>query len=54
MNNNEMAYREFTVRGRVYSGNESHAKHGVYWAIANSDEAERFLIDEVTVEGETK
>jgi hypothetical protein len=50
-----MAYREFTVTGKIYSPNESVAKHRVYWAIANSEHQDEFLIDEVTIKnGETK
>jgi hypothetical protein len=50
-----MAYREFTVKGRIYSPNESVAKHRVYWAIQNSEYQDEFLIDDITIEnGETK
>lgn len=50
-----MTYRDFTITGRVYSGNESHAKHLVYWAIRNSETEEDVIIHSVTIEnGETK
>jgi hypothetical protein len=47
----EMKFREFVVRGRVYSPNQSVANHRVYWAIANSEHQDDFLIDEVFVAG---
>lgn len=49
MSNNEMAYREFVVRGRVYSGNETHAKHSVYWSLANSEWSDQILIDGIEI-----
>jgi hypothetical protein len=50
-----MAYREFTITGKIYSPNESVAKHRVYWAIANSEHQDEFLIEDITIEnGETK
>ena len=45
----EMKFREFIVRGRVYSPNESVANHRVYWAIRNSEHEDVILIDEVNV-----
>lgn len=45
----EMKYREFVVRGRVYSGNESHATHTVYWALADSSN-EPVLIEQIAIE----
>jgi hypothetical protein len=55
MTEDNWAHREFTVTGRIYSPNESVAKHRVYWAIANSEYQEDFLIDEITIEnGGTK
>ena len=50
----EMKYREFTVTGKIYSPNESVAKHRVYWAIRNSENEGEFLIGNITIEnGET-
>jgi len=50
----EMGYRKFTVTGKIYSPNESVAKHRVYWAIANSAHEHEFLIGEITIgDGET-
>jgi len=48
----DMRYREFTLRGRVYSGNESHARHSVYWSIGASPYDSDILIDEIQIEGE--
>lgn len=50
----EMAFREFVVRGRVYSGNTSHARHSVYWALENSVQSDEILIDEIKIEGENQ
>ena len=55
MTEDTMAYREFTVKGKIYSPNESVAKHRVYWAIANSENQDEFLIGDIIIEnGETK
>lgn len=48
----EMAYRSFVMRGRVYSGNESHARHSVYWAINSSPYDTDILIDDIEIETE--
>jgi len=45
----EMQFRTFVVRGRVYSGNRSHAKHSIYWALADSGWSDEILIDEITI-----
>jgi len=52
MEDNEMTFREFTIRGTVYSGNSSHAEHTVYWAIRNSASDGSILIDEIIIEDE--
>jgi hypothetical protein len=52
MTDNEMTFREFTIRGTVYSGNASHAEHTVYWAIRNSDSDSAIMIEEITIEAE--
>lgn len=44
-------YREFVIKGRVYSPNDSVAKHRVYWAINDSEYQDEILIDEVNVSG---
>jgi urease accessory protein UreH len=49
VNETEMQYRDFTVTGRVYSGNKSHAKHSVYWAIRNSEQGNEILIDNIKI-----
>ena len=55
MDSPEMTYRDFTITGRVYSGNESHAEHLVYWAIRNSETEEDVIIHSVTIKnGETE
>ena len=49
----EMKFREFVIRGKVYSGNESHAEHSVYWAIRNSEADSDILISDIEItEGE--
>lgn len=51
----DMQFREFNVRGLVYSGNENHARHSVYWALVNSEQSDQFLINEIEItERETK
>lgn len=46
-----MAYRTVTMKARVYSGSDGHAKHTVYWAL--QDLEHDVLIDSLEVE-ETK
>lgn len=48
----EMKYREFTVRGRVYSGNRSHATHTIYWALAEQRRRSGYdvLIDDIVIQ----
>jgi hypothetical protein len=49
----EMKFREFVIRGKVYSGNDSHARHSVYWAIRNSEADSDILISDIEItEGE--
>jgi hypothetical protein len=45
----EMEYREVTVNARVYSGSDDHAKHGVFWALSESEHIESILIDEIKI-----
>lgn len=45
----EMGYRDFTVTGRVYSGNNNHAEHIVYWAIRNSEHDSDVIIHSVQI-----
>jgi hypothetical protein len=47
----ERHYREFTITGKVYSGNESHAEWLLYWAIRNSEADSEILIDKITIGG---
>lgn len=54
MEDTEMKYRHFVIRGRVYSGNESHAAHTVYWAIGNSEADSDILIDDIQIAEEDK
>jgi hypothetical protein len=42
-------FRHFTVTGKVYSGNASHAKHSIYWALRNSQYDDELLIDTVEI-----
>ena len=45
----EMTYRDFTVTGRVYSGNNNHAEWVLYWAIRNSEHDENIIIHSVEI-----
>ncbi len=45
----EMEYREVTVTARIYSGSDDHAKHGVFWALSESEHIESILIDEIKI-----
>ena len=45
----EMSYREFIIRGKVYSPNASVAKHRVYWAISDSQYEDEIIISDVEV-----
>jgi len=54
MEDTEKKYRSFVMRGRVYSGNESHAAHTVYWAHANGEAAGDILIDDIQITEEEK
>lgn len=48
-----MRFYTFTVQGKVYAGNEAHAKHSVYWALRNSEYDDELLEINVEIE-ETK
>lgn len=48
----EMKFRAFTITGAVYSGNEDHAKHTLFWAIRNSAADTEILLKEINIEGE--
>ena len=50
MTEENWSYRPFVIRGRVYSGNESHAAHVAYWAMANSESDDSLLIDHIEIE----
>jgi len=55
MSDSEMAFRDFVVTGRVYSGNESHASHTIFWALTNSDHNDEILIQNIKInEGENQ
>jgi hypothetical protein len=43
---------EFVIRGKVFAGNESHAKHSLFWAIRNSEWDGEIFIDEIYIERE--
>ena len=45
----EMSYREFIIRGKVYSPNASVAKHRVYWAMSDSQYEDEIIISDVEV-----
>ena len=45
----EMSYREFIIRGKVHSPNVSVAKHRVYWAMADSQYQDEIIISDVEV-----
>lgn len=42
-------YREFTITGKIYSGNDSHAHHQLFWALRNSESDSAILINDITV-----
>jgi hypothetical protein len=44
-----MTYREFIIRGKVYGPNASVSKHRVYWAISDSEYQDEIIISEVEV-----
>lgn len=44
-----MAYRDFTVTGRVYSGTNHHAEHIIYWALRNSEHDGDVIIHSVQI-----
>lgn len=48
-NEPEMKFREFVVRGKVYSGSRDHAKHTVYWSLNSEENGDIFLIEEIQV-----
>jgi len=45
----DMKFREVSINARVYSGSDDHAKHGVYWALSESEHLELILIDEIKI-----
>lgn len=47
-----MKYRRFSVSGKIYSPNESVARHHIFWALRNSEYDDQILIDETIIEGE--
>lgn len=49
MDEPDWRFRTFTISGKVYSGNESHARHTVYWALRNSEADSEILIEELAV-----
>lgn len=54
MSEPEWKYRTFTITGKVYSPNESVAKHRAYWSIADSEYQDHFLIESVEIENGEK
>ena len=45
----DMEFRDVTIVARVYSGSDDHAKHGVFWALSESEHIESILIDDIKV-----
>lgn len=45
----EMEFREVTIKARVYSGSDDHAKHEVFWALTESEHMDFILIDEIKI-----
>ena len=54
MTKEKWEYRSFVIEGKVYSANESHAAHTVYWAIGNSEADSSILIKDLQIEKNEK
>jgi len=50
----DFKYRAFTITGKVYSPNESVAKHIVYWSLDEGDNMNEIIIESVTIENGDK